>query len=147
MPPALSDTVRLSDALLERLQPIRIGAYEVCRLAASLEVPTDAEDGSKRWSGVLEPLRSGADGGRSSGGAAAPPLTNFVSQGDVRLADLRTLLTKAGMLAEFADGALIINRSVRVRKEMATNKLLVEGSYGPDFLHVRTLLYSKVDAV
>ena len=69
-----------------------------------------------------------------------------VAAGDVRLAELRQLLSKAGQQTDFIEGVLVVNGSVRVRKD-GPNKLLLEGAYGPDYLRVRSLLYSQVEAV
>jgi cleavage and polyadenylation specificity factor subunit 2 len=134
-------TVRLSDALLRTLAPVQIGAYEISTLSATLHLPP-ADGAARAWSGVLEPetclIRSDATSSGSS--------VHLVSHGDVRLAELRQLLVRAGEHAEFVEGALVVNSSVRVRKKGA-NKLLLEGSYGPDYLLVRSMLYSQVEAV
>ena len=82
--------------------------------------------------------------------AREPPAgVHFVSVGDVRLSELRTLLSKAGKHAEFHDGALVVNGGVRVRKEGggAGSRLVVEGSYGPDYVQVREMLYGQLAAV
>ena len=134
-------TVRLSDALLRTLAPVQIGAYEISTLSATLHLPP-ADGAARAWSAVLEPetclIRSDATSSGSS--------VHLVSHGDVRLAELRQLLVRAGEHAEFVEGALVVNSSVRVRKKGA-NKLLLEGSYGPDYLLVRSMLYSQVEAV
>ena len=71
---------------------------------------------------------------------------HFVSQGEVRLAELKQLLSRAGEQTEFVDGALVVNSTVKVRKDGA-QRLLIEGAYGEDYLRVRELLYGQVQAI
>ena len=80
---------------------------------------------------------------------AIAPAAGFAvaaAEGGEESHELRQLLVRAGEHAEFVEGALVVNSSVRVRKKGA-NKLLLEGSYGPDYLLVRSMLYSQVEAV
>ena len=102
--------------------------------AASAIVPLRAG-----LSGVLEPHAAGSE---PPGGGSV----HFVSQGEVRLAELKQLLSRAGEQTEFVDGALVVNSTVRVRKDGA-QRLLIEGAYGEDYLRVRELLYGQVEAI
>jgi Cft2 family RNA processing exonuclease len=133
--------VKLSDAMLRTLRPRRLGPYEVQRISGVLAVPR-AESGvtaTSGVSGVLEPL----EGRRRAGGGSV----DFVSKGDVRLAELKQQLARAGHRAEFVDGALVVNTSVRVVKDGAQGRFLIEGAYGEDYLRVRELLYGQVEAI
>ena len=60
---------------------------------------------------------------------------------------LKQQLAKAGHRAEFVDGALVVNTSVRVRKDGVHGRFLIEGAYGEDYLRVRELLYGQVEAL
>jgi len=42
----------------------------------------------------------------------------FISQGELRLADFKQLLARSGLQSEFAEGALIVNARVIVRKQV-----------------------------
>ena len=90
-------------------------------------------------SGVLEPFGAGA-------APEEPGSVRFISQGEVKLNELKQLLTRRGEHAEFVDGALVVNATVRVRKD-GSQKLFLEGAYGEDYLRVRELLYSQVEAI
>ena len=96
------------------------------------------------------PLRAGLSGVLEPFGAGAAPeeagSVRFISQGEVKLNELKQLLTRRGEHAEFVDGALVVNATVRVRKD-GSQKLFLEGAYGEDYLRVRELLYSQVEAI
>ena len=49
------------------------------------------------------------------------------------------------VVAEFAGGALVVNKAVVVRK--GESRLVVEGAYGDDYLRVRDLLYAQYTVV
>ena len=89
----------------------------------------------KGLAGVLERSR---DGGDSS--------AQYLSNGDVKLADFRQLLVRSGFHAEFMDGGLVVESSVIVRRG-AAHKLLVEGTYGRTYFGVRKLLYDQFQLV
>ena len=76
---------------------------------------------------------------------APPPSVNFVSRGEVRLAELKQLLSVAGHHAVFADGALVIDASVKLRKD--SGRLMLEGSYSASYLAVRELLYEQMHSI
>jgi len=148
--------VRLSDSLLSRLKPVHIGPFEVCRLDAMVDVPLDPSATSASATALVPP----AAGCRVQGTALVPPAgsraaagpgpgpapVSFVSQGDVRLTELKLLLNKAGQRADFIDGVLVVGDGVRVRKD-AANKLRIEGAYNHAYRKVRSLLYGQVKAV
>ena len=62
------------------------------------------------------------------------------------MAELKQLLGRTGDHTEFVEGALVINRTVSVRKDGA-QRLLLEGAFGEDYLRVRDLLYRQVKAI
>ena len=70
----------------------------------------------------------------------------FISQGELRLADFKQLLARSGLQSEFAEGSLIVNARVTVRKQGA-RELTVEGPFCADYLRVQELLYSQFQTV
>ena len=70
----------------------------------------------------------------------------FISHGELRLAELKQLLARAGLQSEFADGSLIVNASVIVRKQ-GPRDVTVEGHFGADYLRVRGVLYRQFSTV
>ena len=70
----------------------------------------------------------------------------FISQGELRLADFKQLLARSGLQSEFAEGSLIVNARVTVRKQ-GPRELTVEGPFCADYLRVQELLYSQFQTV
>ncbi|KAG8464044.1 hypothetical protein KFE25_000212 [Diacronema lutheri] len=97
-----------------------------------------------------EPASAG--GGASDGAARAlAPLagsrpaerpSTLLAKGDVRLSDLRGVLTRAGHVAEFEAGVLVVNGSVRLRRGGA-GQVAIDGPWSDDYFAVRQLLYAQ----
>ena len=147
-------TIKLSDAMLSQVAPRKIGGYEIARVSGVLDIPrpaaTTTPGAATSGSGAppppaAPPLRAGLSGVLEPRRERRSGSVDFVSQGEVRLADLKQLLTRAGHHAEFAaGGALVINSSVCVRKD-GNSRLLLEGAYGEDYLRVRGLLFDQME--
>ena len=75
----------------------------------------------------------------------ATPDVNFVSRGEVRLAEVKVLLSGAGHQVTFADGALVVDGSVSLRKE--AGQLLLEGRYGTTYRRVRELVHGQINSI
>jgi len=146
-------SVKLADELVRGLTPFRLGDYEISRIHGMLAIPnltaqsTATAEGQtptvdaawlqrKGLTGVLGPLPAGVAGGQ----------VHFLSHGDLKLAEFKQLLSRSGFQAEFMDGALMVNSSVRVRRD-AQQKLIVEGSYCTTYMNVRKLLYEQFQIV
>ena len=129
--------------------PLRPASIDAMHAGAAMHCWPRLEEGLKQIRQVLRPggLFYATTFLQGAYGSGMPLQTGGSSFRFFRDADeLRQLLVRAGEHAEFVEGALVVNSSVRVRKKGA-NKLLLEGSYGPDYLLVRSMLYSQVEAV
>ena len=63
--------------------------------------------------------------------------------GDLRLSDLRQVLSQEGVPAEFAEGVLVCaNGRVTVRKD-GDEKLVVEGALSNEYFDIRNILYAQ----
>jgi len=62
--------------------------------------------------------------------------------GEPRLSDFKQVLTRNGIQAEFAGGALICNYVVAV-KRTETGKITLEGGLCPEYYQIRELLYGQ----
>ena len=71
----------------------------------------------------LAPLAPAADEG------ATPREVQFISNGELRLAEFKQLLTRSGIPSEFNGGQLVVNSAVIVRKQ-GPRDLTVEGAFG-----------------
>ena len=138
-------TVKLSDGMLAGLNPRKIGGYEIARVSGVLDIPNGNGSGEGGSTSAGPPLRAGVSGVLEPRRERRSGSVDFVSEGEVRLADLKQLLTRAGHHAEFSSGALIINSTVRVRKDGQGQRLLLEGAYGEDYLRVRSLLFEQME--
>ena len=149
-------TIKLSDAVIKNLVSSTIGPYEIARVNGVLEVPKASQAASSSSSSgftagqseVVAPLRAGLSGVLQPDPAkdAVPPNVNFVSRGEVRLAELKQLLAQAGHHAVFIEGGMLqVNNTVRLRKD--AGRLLLEGSFGESYLAVRKLLYDRMNSI
>ena len=149
-------TIKLSDAVIKNLVSSTIGPYEIARVNGVLEVPKASQAASSSSSSgftagqseVVAPLRAGLSGVLQPDPAkdAVPPNVNFVSRGEVRLAELKQLLAQAGHHAVFIEGGMLqVNNTVRLRKD--AGRLLLEGSFGESYLAVRELLYDRMNSI
>ncbi|XP_066932517.1 cleavage and polyadenylation specificity factor subunit 2-like [Clytia hemisphaerica] len=62
--------------------------------------------------------------------------------GEPRLSDFKQVLTRNGIQAEFAGGALICNNVVAVKRN-ETGKITLEGGLCPEYYQIRELLYEQ----
>jgi hypothetical protein len=149
-------TVRLAEALLAPLATCtrNVGDYDVVRLSGALQlllpnVVCHTMSGSASDCVVTArvdapPLRIGLLGMLVPPRCDRPANAQLVAQGDVRLADLKVKLARAGKKAYFRAGALLIYEGlVRVKKD-GGGKLVLEGEFGPGYIHVHALLCAQL---
>jgi len=65
--------------------------------------------------------------------------------GELKLSDLKQILTKAGFKTEFSGGVLLCNQTVMIKKDGdgANSRIKVEGILCDDYFKVRELVYSQ----
>eukprot|EP00302_Diacronema_sp_CCMP2436_P024655 CAMPEP_0179930448 /NCGR_PEP_ID=MMETSP0983-20121128/10035_1 /TAXON_ID=483367 /ORGANISM="non described non described, Strain CCMP 2436" /LENGTH=361 /DNA_ID=CAMNT_0021834577 /DNA_START=51 /DNA_END=1136 /DNA_ORIENTATION=+ len=71
---------------------------------------------------------------------------SFITNGDLRLSELRAVLTKAGLTAEFESGVLLVNGCVRLRRG-GTGQVAIDGPWCDDYFTVRQLLYAQFSRI
>lgn len=81
--------------------------------------------------------------GKSDGGSHG---VQYLSHGDIKLAEFKQMLARSGYVAEFQGGMLRVNNAVTVRRD-GQHQLLVEGAYGQVYTAVRRMLYEQFQLV
>lgn len=127
-------SIKLTDALVSTL---KFSKYEDYSLALVTGRVSFSNDSSVPFLDVV----TAADTTQSK--------TDLISRGplfigDVRLTELKNLLTQQGIETEFqGDGVLVCDNQVAVRKNERGGQLLIEGNIGRTYRKVRQLIYSQ----
>jgi cleavage and polyadenylation specificity factor subunit 2 len=134
---ASSDTniyrIKLDSDLAQSLAFVRVGGYDVAYIDAVMQMPAQpTQPAAAQAAQVPTLVQRPGDAGRGR---------PFAFIGDVKLSDLKTLLSKEGYRTELKAGMLVVNGQVVIRKSGA--RMVFEGTICNEYAAVRNILLSQ----
>jgi len=119
--------VKLKDAVVTAAKFSKAKDAELAWIDALVCLQEKEDSKEQEWNCMLEPLMSKP--------THAPVFIN-----EPRLSDLRQVLVKNGIQAEFNGGVLVCNNKVAIRRN-TSGTVEIEGSISDDYYKIRSLLY------
>ncbi|XP_064621428.1 cleavage and polyadenylation specificity factor subunit 2-like [Lineus longissimus] len=151
--------VKLKDSLVSALRMYKAKDVEVAWMDAKIEVKggkTDTGAMFEREEGEIDEEYENLmklKGAEAKAVEDIIPILEPVNQNEVvghtpvfinepKLSDLKTVMVRAGIQAEFIAGVLVCNNAVAVKRNEA-GRIQLEGCLGSDYFKVRELLYDQ----
>jgi cleavage and polyadenylation specificity factor subunit 2 len=145
--------LKLRDTLYEELEFEEIGDYHVAYVDSHLHVPKQlgAAGGDPMDVGANKPVQTASAEEMKLALQTLPTGTTpqghpavMLSVGDIKLSQMKKILNKQGLAAEFHLGQLKCSGQITLRKQASdSNHIVIDGPLCDEYYKVRELLYSQ----